>query len=86
MEYVDAPMAMLDQPRRGTTWRHFRNKKVYTVKGFALFCDTDHEERLLVIYEDAEGGSFARSQHEWHNTIPGGGRRFTEVVPAAVVE
>ena len=76
----DAPMKMLDQPKIGSHWRHWKNDKIYTVVKFALFCDTDHEERLLVIYEDAEGGSFARSEYEWHNAMPGGVRRFTEVI------
>ena len=72
-------MKMLTQPKIGAQWRHWKNGKIYTVVKFALFCDTDHEERSLVIYEDAEGGSFARSEYEWHNAMPGGARRFTEV-------
>lgn len=72
-------MKMLTQPKIGSHWRHWKNSKVYTVVKFALFCDTDHEERLLVIYEDAEGGSFARSEYEWHNAMPGGINRFTEI-------
>lgn len=72
-------MEMLGQPKIGSQWKHWKTGKIYTVVKFALFCDTDHEERLLVIYEDREGGSFARSQHEWHNTMPGGERRFTKI-------
>lgn len=72
-------MKMLNQPTLGSRWRHWKAGKVYTVVKHALFCDTDHEPRSLVIYEDEEGGSFARSEHEWHDTMPGGVRRFTEV-------
>lgn len=72
-------MKMLNQPAVNSKWQHWKNGKTYTVTGFALFCDTDHEERLLVIYEDAEGGRFARSEYEWHNAMPGGKRRFTEI-------
>lgn len=38
-------MKMLDQPKIGTRWRHWKNGKIYKVVGFALFCDTDHTER-----------------------------------------
>ena len=72
-------MKMLNQPKLGSRWKHWKNGKTYTVVKFAVFCDVDHEERLLVIYEDEEGGSWARSQYEWHDTLPGGVRRFTEV-------
>lgn len=72
-------MKMLDQPRIGSRWKHWKNAKTYTVVKFALFQDMDYEGSLLVIYEDEEGGSFARSQYEWHNTMPSGIRRFTEI-------
>ena len=72
-------LKMLSQPKIGSRWKHWKNHKTYTVRGFAVFCDIDHEERLLVIYEDDEGGSWARSQYEWHNTVAGGARRFEEV-------
>lgn len=77
-------MKMLTQPKIGSQWRHWKNGKIYTVVKFALFCYTDSWSRVaqecsLVIYEDAEGGSFARLEYEWHNTMSGGARRFTEV-------
>lgn len=72
-------MYMLDQPKLGSRWKHWKNGKTYTVVKFAVFCDTDHEERLLVIYEDEEGGSYARSQYEWHNVMPDGAYRFTKI-------
>ncbi len=72
-------MKIPTKPTVGSRWRHWKNDKIYTVAGFALFCDTDHEKRLLVIYLDEEGDSFARSEYEWHNTMPGGKRRFTEI-------
>lgn len=75
-------MKMLGQPEIGSKWRHWKNGKIYTVVKFAMSCDTDHEERLLVIYEDAEGGSWARSQYEWHDVMIDGIRRFTEIEPA----
>lgn len=76
-------MKMLNQPAIGSRWTHWKNGKTYTVVKFALFQDTDHEVRSLVIYEDEEGGSFARSEYEWHDSVPGGGRRFTEIDPMA---
>lgn len=72
-------MYMLNQPELGSRWRHWKNNKIYTVDKFAVFCDTYHEERLLIIYEDAEGGSWARSGYEWHNAMPNGLRRFMKV-------
>lgn len=72
-------MYVLSQPELGSRWKHWKNGKIYTVVKFAVFCDTDHEERLLIIYEDEEGGSWARSRHEWHNTMPGGAYRFTKI-------
>ena len=73
-------MKALTQPTLNSRWKHWKNGKIYTVVGFALFCDVDHEERLLAIYTDEEGGQYARTWTEFHDHIPGGGRRFEEVV------
>ena len=76
-------MKMLNQPKIGSRWKHWKDGKTYTVVKFAVLCDTTREiddgRRLLVIYEDKEGGSFARLQCDWHSLMPGGVRRFTEM-------
>lgn len=72
-------MKALTKPKIGSRWRHWKNGKTYTVVKLALFCAAHHNERLLVIHEDEEGGSFARSEDEWHNIMRNGVRRFTEV-------
>jgi hypothetical protein len=68
-----------EKPTIGSRWRNWKTGDVYTVVRLSLFCDTDHEARLLVIYEKENGESFARSLHEWDDVMPGGVRRFTEV-------
>ena len=69
----------MEKPGLGTIWRNWKTGDIYTVVRLATFCDTDHQERTLVVYEKEPGETFARSLHEWHDVMPGGVRRFTEV-------